>query len=224
MFIIYNIVNSEGGELATGKSSNKNKRIRRSPADARQLILEAAEAGMSERGPAGLRLETVAKAAGVSHPTILHHFGSRDGLIQALNLRAIQQLRAVLIDVLGASPATSENAITPIFAAYRNGLAQRMMWLMQSGSFVMGPAGLPMLDEMVLALHALRERLAGPNVKLDIADTRAVVHLTTFTAFGDALLGRRLRQASSEAEEIANRERFENWFSDLLNGYITRKS
>jgi len=66
------------------------------------LILEAAEAGMADGGPAGLRLETVAKAAGVSHPTILHHFGSRAGLIQALNLRTIQQLRTVLIGVLGA--------------------------------------------------------------------------------------------------------------------------
>jgi len=210
--------------LAKAELQSRNKRIRRTPDEARRLILEAAEAGMADGGPAGLRLETVAKAAGVSHPTILHHFGSRDGLIQALNLRTIQQLRTVLIGVLGASPATSENAITPIFAAYRNGLAQRMVWLMQSGSFVMGPAGLPMLDEMVLALHALRERLAGPSVKLDIADTRAVVHLTTFTAFGDALLGKRLRQASSEAEEIADRERFENWFSDLLNAYIARRA
>jgi AcrR family transcriptional regulator len=209
--------------LAADKSHSKNKRIRRTPDDARRLILEAAEAGMADGGPASLRLETVAKAAGVSHPTILHHFGSRDGLIQALNLRAVEQLRTVLIEVLGASPGTSENAITPIFAAYRNGLAQRMIWLMQSGSFVMGPAGLPMLDEMVLALHALRERLAVPGVHINLADTRAIVHLTTFTAFGDALLGKRLRQAPSEAEEIANRQRFENWFSALLNGYISTK-
>jgi len=209
--------------LPAHKLSNKNKRIRRSPEEARRLILEAAEAGMADGGPAGLRLETVAKAAGVSHPTILHHFGSRDGLIQALNLRAVEQLKTVLIEVLGASPGTSANAITPIFAAYRNGLAQRMIWLMQGGSFVMGPAGLPMLEEMVLALHALRERLAGPGVHIDLAGTRAIVHLTTLTAFGDALLGKRLRQASSEDEEIANRQWFENWFSALLNDYISPK-
>ena len=171
-----------------------------------------------------MRLETVAKAAGVSHPTILHHFGSRDGLIQALNLRAVEQLRTVLIGVLGSAPGGSENAIAPIFAAYRNGLAQRMVWLMQSGSFIIGPAGLPMLDEMVLALHALRERLAGPGVKVDLADTRAIVHLTTFAAFGDAILGKRLRQAQGPAEEIAQREWFENWFSALLNDYISSKA
>jgi AcrR family transcriptional regulator len=209
--------------VAVAKLQSKNKRIRRTPADARQLILEAAEADMAASGPAGLRLQEVAKAAGVSHPTILHHFGSREGLIQALNLRAIEQLRTVLIDVLKASPGSSENAITPIFAAYRNGLAQRMVWLMQSGSFVMGPAGLPMLDEMVLALHALREKLAGPDAQIDIVDTRAIVHLTTFAAFGDAILGKRLRRAQSPDEEIAQRARFENWFSELLNVYMTRK-
>ena len=200
--------------------SSRNKRIRRTPDDARRLILEAAEAGMAAGGPAGLRLEAVAKAAGVSHPTILHHFGSREGLIQALNLRAIEQLKTVLLGVLRAAPGGSENAITPIFAAYRDGLAQRMVWLMQSGS-LMGAAGLPMLDEMVLALHAFRERLAEPGRQVDLADTRAIVHLTTFVAFGDALLGKRLRRAQSPADEIALREWFENWFGALLNAYIS---
>ncbi len=175
---------------------------------------------MAAGGPAGLRLEAVAKAAGVSHPTILHHFGSREGLIQALNLRTIEQLKTVLLGVLEASPGSSENAITPIFAAYRDGLAQRMVWLMQSGSLV-GAAGLPMLDEMVLALHAFRERLARPGTQIDLADTRAIVHLTTFAAFGDALLGKRLRRAQSPGEEIAQREWFESWFGALLNAYIS---
>ncbi|HEY2836007.1 MAG TPA: hypothetical protein VGI89_05510, partial [Rhizomicrobium sp.] len=135
----------------------------------------------------------------------------------------VEQLRTVLIDVLGSSPRSSENALTPIFAAYRNGLAQRMVWLMQSGSFAMGAAGLPMLDEMVLALHALRERLAGPGMQVDMADTRAIVHLTTFAAFGDAILGKRLRHAPTQADEVAQRDWFENWFGEFLNVYMSPK-
>ncbi len=49
------------------------------------MILEAAQASIARSGPAGLRLQEVAEAAGVSHPTILHHFESREGLIRALN-------------------------------------------------------------------------------------------------------------------------------------------
>jgi AcrR family transcriptional regulator len=208
--------------LAKKKSDNKNKRIRRSPADARQLILEAAEAGMAVEGPAGLRLQEVAKAAGVSHPTILHHFGSREGLIQALNLKTVEHLRSVLLKVMSAAPSSSEDAIAPLFAAYRGGLAQRMVWLMQGGAAAMGPAGLPTLDEMVFALQALRERMAGPDVRIDIADTRAIVHLTTIAAFGDAILGKRLRRAPSEEDEIAERTKFETWFGEMLNVYMRR--
>ena len=195
------------------------KRIRRTPEEARRLILEAAEAQMGMSGPAGLRLQEVARAAGVSHPTVLHHFGSRKGLIRALNLRAVEQLRSVLLPILTATPKGSQDAIGPIFAAYRNGLAQRFVWLLQEKGPV-GAAGLPVYDEMIEALHAMRLRLAGPGAKIDPADTRAIVHLTTIAAFGDAMLGERLRRAKSAAEEEAMRQRFEAWFSLLLNHHV----
>src|ERR1700722_11490401 len=95
---IYNIVNSEDGRLAA-----KVKRVRRRPEDARRLILDAAEASMAAAGPAGLRLQDVARAAGVSHPTILHHFGSRKGLVRALNLRTLEDLKTAVIGQLSAA-------------------------------------------------------------------------------------------------------------------------
>jgi AcrR family transcriptional regulator len=221
MPIIYNIVNSEIANVASKKSTSKNKRVRRSPADARRLILEAAEADMAVGGPAGLRLQEVAKAAGVSHPTILHHFGSREGLIQALNLKTIEHLKSVLLNVMRAGPSSSKDPITSTFAAYRDGLAQRMVWLMQSQA-PMGQVGLPAFDELVEALHDMRLRMPGLNQDFDIADTRAIVHLTTIAAFGDAILGKRLRQAPDAEEEGVRREWFENWFSEMLNVYMTR--
>lgn len=204
------------------EKSSENKRIRRSPEEARRLILEAAEAGMAASGPAGLRLEAVAKAAGVSHPTILHHFGSREGLVQALNLRAIEHLRTAVLVVMSANPSSGTDAIASTFAAYREGLAQRMLWLMQSGQ-PMGAAGLPIFDEMVEALHALRLRIADGKADFDIADTRAIIHLTTIAAFGDAILGSRLRRGKNAAEETALRTQFENWFSGLIDVYVTAK-
>jgi TetR/AcrR family transcriptional regulator, repressor for neighboring sulfatase len=204
-------------------SDNKNKRIRRTPEEARRLILEAAEADMAASGPAGLRLETVAKTAGVSHPTILHHFGSREGLIQALNLKTIEHLKEVLLQVIASAPDSSNQAMTATFAAYRNGLALRMIWLMQSNQ-PMGAVGLPIFDELVEALHAMRLRMAGPNPRFDIDDTRAIVHATTMVAFGDAILGKRLRRAASEAEDTALRQKFERWFGELLNVYMREMS
>jgi len=195
----------------------KVKRVRRHPEDARRLILEAAEASMATAGPAGLRLQDVARAAGVSHPTILHHFGSRQGLVRALNLRTLEELKTAVIGQL--TPAKSGNeGIKLTFAAYRDGLAQRMLWLMQAPPPAAG-GQLSMFEQIVEALHEMRVRYARPGAKTDIADSRAIVHLTTIAAFGDAIIGARLRQASG-AKEQAARQRFEKWFSDLIDLYV----
>ena len=209
--------------MRSRNSPNKNKRIRRTPEEARRLILEAAEADMAASGPAGLRLEAVAKAAGVSHPTILHHFGSREGLIHALNGKTVEHLKSVLLGVLNSQPNSSDDAVAATFAAYRDGLAQRMIWLLQSGQ-PMAPQGLPVFDEMVEALHAFRLSWAGPNPGFDIEDTRAVIHLTTIAAFGDAILGARLRRAANAEEEARLRARFEHWFGEMLNVYFRNKA
>jgi AcrR family transcriptional regulator len=50
----------------------------------RETILDCAQKRLARLGADGIRLQDIARDAGVSHPTILHHFGSRDGLIVAL--------------------------------------------------------------------------------------------------------------------------------------------
>jgi AcrR family transcriptional regulator len=196
----------------------KEKRIRRRPEDARALILDAAEAQMKVDGPAGLRLQDVARAAGVSHPTILHHFGSREGLVRALNQRSVEALRNSVLARLESAQPGGDN-IKHTFAAYRDGVAQRLLWLIQSGAD-QTPGGLRILDEIVEALHALRVKFAMPGIVPDIEDTRAVIHLTTLAAFGDAIIGPRLRQGDG-AKERAQRDRFEKWFAKLLDIYLT---
>ena len=58
------------------------KPVRRTPDEAWRLILDAAQAAIARTGPEGLRLHDIATAAGISHPLILHHFGSRAGLVR----------------------------------------------------------------------------------------------------------------------------------------------
>lgn len=172
---------------------------------------------MASKGPAGIRLQDVARAAGVSHSNVLHHFGSRAGLIEALNRRTVEDLKSVLFDVMRAAHSSTEDIIGPAFAAYRNGLAQRTLWVLQSPAR-RGAQTLPVLEEIVEALHARLLNAASPRAKVDKAHTRAIVHLTTIAAFGDALIGARLRQCSS-ADEPAARGRFEKWLATLLDAY-----
>jgi len=90
--------------------AKQEKRVRRTPEEARALILDAAEKTMGGEGPAALRLQDVAKEAGVSHPTILHHFGSREGLVKALHLRALEKLRTELLAQMGSSDSANDGA------------------------------------------------------------------------------------------------------------------
>ena len=200
--------------------TKKVKRVRRRPEDAKALILAAAEKSMVNGGPASLRLQDVAKRAGVSHPTILHHFGSREGLVRALNRQAFERLTHSAINSSRSSDS-SNDGVAVTFAAYRDGLAERMVWLMQSAD--QPPWGrLDLLENVVQDLHQLRRSFAQKGFEPDIADTRAVIHLTTIAAFGDALIGARLRQAG--ADENASREAFERWFSALLGMFLGKKA
>ncbi len=198
--------------------AQKQKRIRRRPEEAKVLILDAAEASMKAGGPASLRLQDVARAAGVSHPTILHHFGSREGLVRALNLRSLEALTAGVIERM-RDARSGDEGIRRTFEAYRDGLAQRTIWLLQSQEQMPASANVTMFEDIVQSLHTIRQRYALPGHVPDIEDTRSVVHLTTIAAFGDALIGTRLRSASGAGEE-ARRERFIKWFSDLLDMYF----
>jgi AcrR family transcriptional regulator len=199
--------------------NKKPPRIRRSPEAAKTMILDFAEKIMSRgAGPGSLRLQDLAKEAGISHPTILHHFGSREGLMRALNIRAFERLTATAIT---QSPTeSSRDGVATTFAAYRDGLAQRLVWLMQSGEELQNRP--PLFEDAVKRFHELRKSFGAPGAEPDIADSRAVIHLVTVTAFGDALIGARLRHAG-DGEPQARRE-FEQWLSRLLDMFLREKA
>ncbi len=52
--------------------------------DLRRAILDAAEALLVEGGPEGFSMRRLAGRCGVSTPTIYHHFGDKQGLVDAL--------------------------------------------------------------------------------------------------------------------------------------------
>lgn len=199
----------------------KEKRIRRTPEEARRLILDAAEKVLGGQGPAGLRLQDVARAAGVSHPTILHHFGNREGLVRALNARATEHLARSMLEQMG-QPDSGLNGVARAFAAYRDGMAQRTVWLLQAGA--LPPAGQPpLLRDVLDAMQTLRGRFARPGHEPQIADSVHVVNLVAVAALGDALIGARLRQSVGIAEPEGT-QAFEKFLSELISTYLESKA
>src|SRR5271165_2303383 len=86
----------------------RRPRRRRTGEEARSAILDAAERLLVASGPAGIRLQEVAADVGVSHPTVLHHFGSREGLLEAVVARALESLHAGLLAAVQTSPPGSD--------------------------------------------------------------------------------------------------------------------
>src|SRR6202166_2356399 len=102
------------------------KRSRRTPEEARRLILDAAQAAIARTGPQGLRLQDIAAEAGISHPLILHHFGSRAGLVRALTREAAAELRDRLVQSMTQPEYSIGEQLDQVFDAFRGGLAQRL--------------------------------------------------------------------------------------------------
>ena len=72
----------------------ETKRLRRTPEEAREAILVAAERVFAQALPDSVGLKDIAKEAGVSHPLVSHYFGTYEGLVDATLERRLSRLQA----------------------------------------------------------------------------------------------------------------------------------
>ena len=192
-------------------------RLRRTAEDARAAILDAAEKRLADVGPAGIRLQDVARDVGVSHPTVLHHFGSREGLVHAVVERNVGALERDLIAEIGKNPMGTEPVTAMLECVARvlgpGGHARVVAWLALSGERPVGPTG---FDSVARAAHELRTLRRGPNVP-PYEDTYFTVLLAGLALFGDAIAGPLFRGAGADAQASA---RFRAWLATLLKQHL----
>jgi AcrR family transcriptional regulator len=119
------------------ESSSPRARQRRSPEASRDNILAAAETILLASGPQDLKLVEVAKGAGVANATVLHHFGSIDGVQTALMERMIRQLVDEVIAITvteGDTVALAGDGMRALFDAFEaKGAARLAAWLVLTG-------------------------------------------------------------------------------------------
>ena len=199
--------------------TTRGKRQRRTPEEARRLILEAAQALIVTTGPEGLRLQDIAAAAGISHPLILHHFGSREGLVRALTRQAVAELRDKLVAAMASSEYSVEEQLDRVFNAFRDGLAQRLAWLatVDPGSGTEGNELI--MRDIADTLHARRVARAPPGVAITRDDTDALIHLVATAAFGDALYGAQLHRSAGLPATSETDRSFRLWLAGLIRAH-----
>jgi AcrR family transcriptional regulator len=193
-------------------------RTRRSAAEARSRILEAAQRELMRVGPEALRLTDLARALQVSHPAILHHFGSRAGLVAAVVRHSLQALHEQLIAALARGNRETERGELIEMVAHvcgEGGLGRLLAWLLLSDehALVTRARDLP-LRQLAEAAFTLRTRLGHAA---SYEDTLFEVQLLAITLLGDAIFGNAVRRASGASAGPAAARDFRKRLARLLS-------
>ena len=201
-------------------------RRRRSAAQTRDAILEAAERRLLDKGPEAIRLQEIAADAGISHPTILHHFGSREGLVEAMILRGIARLQE---QFLKGWPSAKEPDIEGVLerfyeATSRRGMARLLAWLILSGQSyrTMKPGVLKPAAERMHAGRVRRAQIEGRRPP-ELEETLfAATHLFILV-FGDSLFGPSVRRAIGLGSSTDSTQRYRRWLSKVVERMESRR-
>lgn len=216
-------------ERARAGAGPRAPRRRRTADETRALILEAAARRLAAGGPEALRLQEIARDVGISHPAILHHFGSREGLVGALVARAIggieQELRATIertprqggVEVVAS---LFERLLRTLGA---EGHARLLAWLVLSGRAQPGAGGRDRLlrDAARAAQRRRRAGYAAAGRRPPPAeDTLFTFVLGAFALFAEALVGDLVFASAGVAADAAARRRFRVWLARLLEEHL----
>lgn len=209
-----------------GRMPRQARKRPRPARDTRRAILDAARKRLAEGGPEAIRLQEIARDVGISHPAILHHFGSREGLTQALAQDALDALEADLMTAL-AEPAADVSAATVLERVLEtvggSGHARLFAWRALSLE-----APLPEHSEQEL-LRGLIDRLDQWRARL--ARERGVdplgrreasffVRLVGAALLGEAMLGPIMDLRAELDGEPDAQAGFRRWLAEKLAGLV----
>src|SRR3954451_23091373 len=176
-------------------------------------ILDAARGEFAQRGFPAARLQDIAQRAGLTHPTLLYHFGSKERLYAAVIEQAMEDWAAVpWLAVAQAPPgfgrlAALVDAGLEFFASHHDFV---VIWRREA---IEGGGRLqqaivehmrPFLDRAVAFLR--REVEAGRLREHDPIELMQLVYGAVSTYFSDA--GFRVRLTGEDPMSPAARERF----------------
>jgi AcrR family transcriptional regulator len=197
-------------------------RKRRSVDDAKKEILDAAERRMLEAGPGGIRLQEIAADVGISHPAILHHFGSREGLVRAVVDRALVALQEDLVQAFQSSAPDGAALIDRAFETLVDrGHGRFLAWLVLSGYDEALEAKAVRANWHAIndAMHALR---TSAGQKADYEDTVFTVMLSALAIVGAAVAGPTIFRMAGVSGGRAAEKRFRAWLARILQEHMER--
>ncbi|MBL8610961.1 MAG: TetR/AcrR family transcriptional regulator [Myxococcales bacterium] len=205
------------------------KRVRRSPDEARTLILDAADRVFATHLPDAVGLKEIAREAGVSHGLVTHYFGTYDALVSATLQRRIERLRDAMAEVVMRAAAGGELADLDLFAEHRRAIAaaarepataRLAVWAVMSGKAEEGDFFPARIKGLKLLVDALVARGDYPDATREDIELALIVQ-TAFVivwSFGkNAIAGAMGKKLTPEmAKSVEER------LPELLAGYLRR--
>lgn len=200
------------------------KRERRTPDEARALILDAAERVFRDRLPDVAGLKDVAHEAGVSHALVTHYFGTYAGLVERTLERRFERMREVLVAELGTALAEGKDVGT-VLAIYRATVARLMgepvtmrlaSWALLSGRADAADFVSHRVQGLRLLTDALEARSGLPRGDLEFALVASLAMAVVSTAGRRALGGALGRKGGLDAVEERTRA--------MIDAYLHRPS
>jgi AcrR family transcriptional regulator len=200
-------------------------RVRRTPEEGRQLLLDAAEELFIQKGPDGTGLQAIAKRAGVSHALITHYFGTYEHLVvEVVRRRNMALVMAVSQEIAGMdSTMGTRELIDRFFSILRDPAHTRLRaWVLLSGRELHQETAQAMMTVLVDTLFAHAQRIALakkiPAPPRDAVGMAFLIGLCATQWFTLASEGLERRLSASLGGDVD--ERFRVALGDMLSRWM----
>ena len=199
------------------------KRVRRSPEEARTVLLDAADRVFALHLPDAVGLKEIAREGGVSHALVTHYFGTYGGLVEATLERRFERLRESLVKQLFFDLDERASA-SDLLAAYRAAIARDAAdpvtvrlatWAMMSGRTTQDDFFAHRVQGLRLLTDALEKRVDVPREDLEFCLIASFAMTVVWTVGGKALSGALGRKRVSGSDGP-----FEARVAKMIAGYL----
>jgi AcrR family transcriptional regulator len=200
------------------------RRRRRTPDQARQEILDAAERVFARAPPDQVGLKDVAKSAGISHALITHYFGTYGGLVSATLVRRVRRLRGRILEAMAdvGSLRRPGELVAMLFDALEDPVHVRLLkWNVANdagrGALALEDRGIALVAQQIAAALDPHPDHGGRQV----LDTIELALLAVVgSAFGYAMMKTQLAAAIGQPAETQLSRRLQATIVDMLRTYL----
>ncbi len=121
-------------ETTQVEPATSTDRKRRTPEEAKRLILASAQTLIAERGPDAVGLKDVARAAGVSHGLVTHYFKTYENLVEEALVEHLQSQRLEGLQLIQAAGTEPQAWLAIAFEQFAHPLTVRLLvWALLTG-------------------------------------------------------------------------------------------